>query len=613
MSVLLLTSKHRGRSYVPAMPPPVGARPTFGPTFGNLYPGITENYNTGRTEGTPNNITVRYPLVSGGVVHNNVDTEAKFRTALNAVRNSNTNDIIVLTADFELAPFLSLPPRNNVNLKCDIVCAAEYAGSFISDTTQVQDSTPGVISIIRALNANANAYIDFGRSNSVATELTSGYRFIGVRFTPHPSQVYHAGYFMFIGDEGARQNAISKVPKRIGFDRCIWDGGINTECKGAMSFSAMDSWIINSRITHWWSRNRGPAQWADVPGILVLNTPGGLYFENNNIDALSLPIMLGGGGQNVQVPLRGVVIRRNRIWKDWAFYLSKVSDPTHLTAKNLFEFKIGDHIYMEDNHLEGSRELVPTGGGQNASALIPKLQSYGSPNFDPISGHFLFRGNRVRGFAIGMWPNGKDVTTDPSTGPNDYLKELHVVDNAWEEWNVSPYNWGNPRILLFAATPVGTMFLEHNTWVTPSTSVVNGQWMSIDGNLGNTPGSAIDLLHFRRNVVPWGHNAASSGTGGIAKGIGPTAPGGAFGDAALAASCVAYDVSDNLVLRPNGPPTGYPAGNVYPTDWSQLYEASDIASLNWRLKAAYADRLADDGWPRGVSDWDHFLARLAGV
>jgi hypothetical protein len=617
---------------------PSAQRPTFGDTL--LLPsGVTENRVTGRTEGLPTGCVVDYPIggpSQGGQEHF-VSSMAQLNTALSQVALTTTHDVIVITGDFTVTVTKSLPPRPTNACKCDIVSAAVYAGTFgKAHGERVGQNEPGLATLTRELiwdgtlpapgdpvggipKQGVNMF-DLGEYGGVFTDRTSGYRFIGIKFIPHPSENRIRGYFMSMGQAGSGQNNVTKESRGIIFDRCVFDGG-TTQCKGALLMACRESAVIGCWIGNWFSfdvdrlgdqagwavGDQRRWTWADVVGLIFANSSGSNYVYNNYLDSTGENLFFGGLSQSIGRNMENTVVRKNWLRKDKAFYDSMallaggaISGGTvnDITTKNLWECKTGLYFVIEDNYFEKSYDS--DGGGQTGAAWVPKNNSYGSAGHDPQAGHILFRGNIVDDFQIALAPLGFTAANDASAVASDYVKEVHIVDNLFKNWNGTPF--GSPRIYQ-QSDQVGRIYWDHNT-VYSASSLTDGKVVVFDSTM-TTPTKPVDRLDWTNNICGWGEWGTN---GGVSRGGGPN------GDAALAAVCTAYSFTGNAFMYGvSGTPSGYPTGNVYVSAWTGIYDSADIASEVFRPSASWADRLASDGWTKGISDWDHFIARLSGV
>lgn len=626
----------RSRVFGPQVAPaqPSAQRPTFGDTL--LLPnGVTENRVTGRTEGIPNGNVFDYPIggpSQGGEVHF-VNSMQSLNTALTRVAQTTTHDAIVLTGDFTVTITKSLPPRPTNACKCDIVAEAVYNGTFgKAYGERVDQNEPGLVTLTRELIWDGTmpwpgtfgggipkqgvAMFDLGEYGSVFTDRTSGYRWIGIKFRPHPNENRVRGYFMNMGQAGSGQNTVAKESSGIVFDRCVFDGG-TTQCKGGLLMACRNSAVIGCWIGNWFSFDvdRLAAQeglavgdqrrwtWADVVGVIFANNSGGNYVYNNYIDSTGENLFFGGLAQQIQINMESTVVRKNWFRKNRAFYDSMaLAQPNgtvnDYTTKNLWECKTGLYFVVEDNVFQTSYDN--DGGGQFGTAWVPKNNSYGSPNHDPRAGHILFRGNHVDDFQVALGPLGFTLADDGSAVPSDYVKDIHVVDNLFTTWNGSSF--GSPRIYQ-QSDAIGRIYWHHNT-VYAANSLQDGKVILFDSTM-TTPTRGLDQLDWNDNICAWGEWGTN---GGISRGGGPN------GQAALDAVCATWSMSGNAFMRGvSGTPTGYPSGNTYHAAWTELFDSADLAAGVYRPSTSWAARLASDGWTKGISDWDHFASRLVGV
>lgn len=610
----------RRRAFAPQISSaqPQNLRPTFPATL-QLVTGLTENRVLGRTEGNPHGIIVNHGLNTGGSVFHASDHNSLV-AALAASAATTTNNIIVLDNSFTVNPVLRLPFRANENLRCDIVSAAVFAGTFPRGVNErVHPLDAGIVTLTRALTANSpgtlggSAMMDTGAAAGAYSNLASGYRFIGIEFRTHPSQLHIQFQMIDMGSILGPQNAISKIPQNIIFDRCILNGGEFCENKFGLMFAVRRSAVRNCYIYNFWSRN---LHWDDTAGICSWNTDGGNLIENNYIDSSGENWFIGGGNQNCGANNEDWVFRRNHFRKNYALYHGKsfddvtgaaLDDSLKCVIKNLGETKQCNRVVIEDNIFEQSFQEATA--GQGSTAHTHKLTDYGSPGHDPKSGNQLFRGNLTRkaGILLSLIGN-QDGNTGNGREPGMYQREMHYLDNVFEDYCTPPFvpPTGNaPRLILLGADatyPHGALSWDHNTVVT---EVANPNASGTIFTVGTNQANSVERLDIVRSILHWGqYGITAQGSGG---------------QAALNATCTEWHFDDNLILKAAGTqsaathPAGSPA-NTYVPQLSDLYEAADIVAKVWRLKASLgAARIASDGWQKGVSDWDHFAGRLVGV
>lgn len=563
-----------------------GLRPTFG--SGLVLPvNMTENRYTGRTEGRPFDPYVG--LNTGGVTHE-VNSWADFSAALAAVALSATNDIIKVNVDFEI-PAGSLPKvlpqRINANLRCDIVCAPIYQGTFERGARERVDGSETFMTIARGLTSNTSSE-PFFTTGTPGTNLASGYRWIGLRFMVHPSQLNIPGlYLFFFGASGSSQDTTGKVPQWHIVDRCWVPGSLTCESRGCFWFGAQKWAVINSRIEHIWAR---ASTWNDVMCIASWNAVGEFVIENNYLDSSGENVFIGGGGQKIGVNNSNGVIRRNHVTKDYALYHGMDGGGT-VTIKNLLEFKQLLYGVVEDNEFDGSWH--EHSNSQNGAAGVWKNNPYPSAPapYDPVTGHLLIRGNRWRRAAIWNVLQGRTQADAPTSL---FTHEVHYMDNVCDQWNEVPYN-ATPRAVQMVGEQLrGAMYFKHNTYVGQG-GFGSGNFILFSGIDDN----GVEDFAFDDNVTHY----CGFGIGGPAVG----------GTACMDRFCQQWSVSRNAIIRAGGAVANHPSGNYWPAALSNVYDAADITARTWRVSSGYANRLAPDGYTIGVSDWDHFLNRLAGV
>jgi hypothetical protein len=587
-------------------------RPTVESPGFNWPVGVTDDRALGRTVGNPNNIADGYYALGAGTTYVCSDN-ATLLAALTSLRTTTDHAVVVLDSPSAAFQFVGTKSfyRQTSGCKTDIISRDAYdrwtganPNAFIAQGTRVTPTTTGVQWIERGVGSGANLpAFDLGRQNGAPDKRGDGFRFIGVGFRHQAGgPTYNNSYFAFIGTPENTQNTLAEEPEGIYFVQCVGEGG-DTENRGGFCFSCRNSAVQDSWFWHWWARNVGPCAQADVQAIVILNSSGGLLFQNTVMEATGENFMVGGGGSFMGDPT-GIVMRRCYLFKDrvWLSNLFTTLGYSlfNKTTKNLWELKHGRCVIVEDTVMWTSYDDGDSSGfgiGQNGAAIVPKYQSYASPNYDPTSRDILFRGNKMTYFQIGVWPNGYDASADPSMLPALRLTEVHFIDNVWTQWTNEPK--GSPRIILIT-TMLGVLHFRHNVVYTPS-SLTDGKVIFFSNTLDGTAGNACDELVFEDNIVPWGEYGTNGGISGAGN-----------GSAALALGCVTYSVTRNHFMRGvSGTPAGYPTGNFYYAAWTDIFEAADIAAEHFVPKPTIGKTL--DGWEPGVSDAWYHTQRLNGV
>jgi hypothetical protein len=584
---------------------PVGRpRPTVTSPGFNWGLGITDDPTLGRTTGMPNNIADGYYALGSGTVYD-VNDAAELNSVLTTIQSTSDHCVIVLnpTVGNSIASVGTKSIRRATSgCKTDIIGKPAYdrwtgadPNAFIPQRQRVT-ATDDLIWWERDAASGANLPLfDLGRQSGTMDKRGDGTRFIGVGFRQGTGVTQNNSYFAFLGSPDASQNLTTEEPEGIYMIQCYADGG-NGENRGGICVSCRDSAFQDCGFEHWWARNTGPVANADVQALVCLNSSGGLYFENCAFESTGECWFMWSS--RIQDP-RNVVQRRCKFWKDRTWLQGQLTalgyTESQVTTKNDWELKHGREIIVEDCVFDTSYDV--SGGGQSGASIVPKLQADASPGYDPTSRDILFRGCKMTNFQIGVWPNGFDNSTDPSQLIADRLTEVHFIDNEFTVWTGAPF--GSPRIILIT-TMLGVFHFRHNT-VYAASSLSDGKVIFFSNTLDGTAGNACDELVFEDNITPWGEDGTNGGISGAGN-----------GSAALALGCVTYSVTRNHFKRGvAGTPAGYPSGNFYYQNWTDIMDSADIASETWRPLAALP--LAADGWPAGLSDIAHHRSRLTGV
>lgn len=595
----LIASRALRRNFARSLARPTVTSATF--TWGN---GITDNPVTGRTEGMPNNIADGYYALGAGTVYD-VNDNSELTSVLATIQSTTDHCVIVLNPtsgdSFQLTGTKSIR-RQTSGCKTDIIGKPAYdrwtganPSAFIPNRQQVA-ITDDLIWLERGTGSGANLpMLDLGRQSGTADKRGDGTRFIGVGFRQETGVTQNNSYFMFLGMVDSTQNTLAKEPEGIYMIQCYADGA-NSENRGGIAVSCRDSAFQDCAFENWWARNTGPVAQADVQALAILNSSGGLYFENCAFESTGECWFITGSELGDPT---NIVQRRCKFWKNRTAIEARLTAlgyaDTNITTKNNHEIKHARNVIVEDCYMGPSWDL--TGGGQAGAAIVPKLQSQPSPGYDPTSRDILYRGCRIHDFQIGAWPNGLSRQTDATILDADRMSDVHFIDNVWTGWNNAPF--GSPRIILIT-TMLGVFHFRHNT-VYAASSMTDGKVIFFDNALDGTPGNACDDLVFEDNVCAWGEHGTNGGVSGAGNGT-----------AALDMGCVTHSFTRNLFMRgTSGTPSGYPSGNQYFAAWTDIFDSADITAERFVPKSSVGK--ADDGWEYGISDADYHATRLAGV
>lgn len=247
----------------------------------------------------------------------------------------------------------------------------------------------------------------------------SFYRFVGVRFTMHPSQV---GTYVLVGIGGIFADSVhppdsttATLPTDITFDRCIFDSDIldaeigstgnKRYCVHQLQMNCIRGAVVGCYFQGaWTSDNAGN---SDSQAFYCGNAPGPYKIQGNYIGDGTENLIFGGTVPNIAncVP-SDITIRYNQFSKRpaiWAY------SPT-VNLKNAFELKNARRVLIEYNLFTDS--WPPSQSGY-AIVFTPRTND-ANPNAGPwiTVQDVTFRNNRVKDCGAGINMTGRD---DPPT------------------------------------------------------------------------------------------------------------------------------------------------------------------------------------------------------
>jgi hypothetical protein len=216
-------------------------------------------------------------------------------------------------------------------------------------------------------------------------------------------------------------------------------------------------------------RRRG----QESAGIGGWNGPGPWTIENNDIEAASINILVGGANPTIRglvaadVTVRGNFFTKNTAWR---------AEPAY-AVKNLLELKAARRVTIEGNIFEKNWP-----NGQDGFALLFKVANPGGLP-QAVTEDIVVRNNVVRDVSGGINVQGRDPQRQ-----SGQLARLTVVDNFF---SISRAGWGGSGWFLKMGGEPRDVTIEHNTIVQ-------------DGQLVNTYGAAIPGFRFVGNLAPAG-------------------------------------------------------------------------------------------------------------
>jgi hypothetical protein len=258
------------------------------------------------------------------------------------------------------------------------------------------------------------------------------------------SNVNSAGDIIALGDVGANQNALAKVPANLVLDRLYIHGDPDRGQKRGISLNSSDTSITGCYISD--IRMLG----QDSQAIGGWNGPGNFTIENNYLEAASENIMFGGGDPSIlELTPTHIVVRNNFFSKP----LTWRNTGRPWSIKNLFELKNARNVLVEGNVFERSWVDAQTGYGV---LFTVRNQDGGCPwcQVEDVE----FRNNIVRDVSAGIQILGTD-----SNRPSRQTNNIRIHDNIFD--GIDRVAWGGDGYFLQLSLPSKDVTFDHNTIV----------------------------------------------------------------------------------------------------------------------------------------------------
>jgi hypothetical protein len=186
-----------------------------------------------------------------------------------------------------------------------------------------------------------------------AADGTQGWRLVGLEIgvvPTWPTVVYHLLAFGSGSGDWGRRRPSDVVTSRIIVERCYIHGSSAQKVRRGILANAADIRISGSWIDE--IHDSG----FDSQAILGYDGTGPLLIENNELQASSENIMLGGSDSSRPdlVP-SDIIVRRNHIMKPWRWFQGHPTyDGSNWVIKPLIELKSAQRVLIEGNILENS-------------------------------------------------------------------------------------------------------------------------------------------------------------------------------------------------------------------------------------------------------------------
>ncbi|MEZ4415192.1 MAG: Ig-like domain-containing protein [Gemmatimonadota bacterium] len=447
-----------------------------------------------------------------------------------AINNAQRGDILMLDA--------------GATFRGDYVLPAKAGSGWIVITTNT--TLPPAGARVTPQSASNFARIE-AASSSPALWVKPGasqYRIMGVEVGVASSAPFSFG-IVKLGDSGAAQNSLSKVPRDIILDRVYVHGPTSMHVKRCVEINASPAAVIDS----WLSDCH--AQGQDSQAILGWNAPGPFKIVNNYLEGAGENVMFGGADPSIAglVP-SDIEIRHNHLFKPLSW------QNTAWTVKNHFELKMARRVLFEGNVLENNWIQAQTG----YSIVFQSLnQGGGAPQ--AVVEHVTVRYNLIRNSVAGINLLSRFKATSAQAA-NNILIEHNVLDRMGPT-----SSFGGQGRTFQVLDDIRSLTIRRNT-------VFAGQSVLLfDG------ASPTQNFVFQGNIVSFTQfGIIGSGAGEGTAALAQYAPGGTF--------------SDNVIIA--GKNSLYPSGNHFPGNVSQV-GFQNVGGGNYQLSASspYAGRGAD--------------------
>ena len=257
---------------------------------------------------------------------------------INAARPGDT---LVLAAGATWTGNFNLPARSDngwITIRTSDLAGLPRTGERVSPSHAVN--------MPKILTPNSNAAIS-------AADGTEGWRLIGLEISAvptWPNVVYQLVVFGWGSQPHGKRAPADRVASRLIVERSYIHGSQTQKVRRGLLVNGADIRISDSWIDE--IHDSG----FDSQAILAYDGPGPYLIENNELQAASENIMLGGADSSrADLIPSDVTIRRNHIIKPWRW---KPDHPSHdgraWVIKPLIELKSAQRVLIEGNILENS-------------------------------------------------------------------------------------------------------------------------------------------------------------------------------------------------------------------------------------------------------------------
>jgi hypothetical protein len=415
-----------------------------------------------------------------------------------AINSAQPGDTIVLEAGAVYTGILTLPVK--------------AGASYVTITSSRLASLPGegkriskadAVLMPKLMNAQGGYAI-------MADPGAHHYKFVGVEIKG-PANVY-TSTLVQIGS--GRETSASSLPYQIIFDRVYIHGDPAAGGKRGIQMNGKSIVLRNSIVTDFFS------DWQETAAVGIWNTPGPLEISNNQLQAGSMSILIGGTDPAiVGVTPSDILITKNYISKPLAWRSRKV------LGKNLLELKTGKRVTITSNIFENVWLDSQVGFAVN---LKPGMENLITP---AVTSDIVIKNNVIRHASGGVCITGSNTS-------GGAVSNVQILNNLFDD--IGP-SWGANLPLFSIYGLPANLKIENNT-ATPAV---------LTSNLMNLNGTPAYGFSFKANIAPHaGYGVKRDSTAAGTASITAAAPGGVF----------TYNVLFGATVNA----ATYPYGNYFP-------------------------------------------------
>jgi uncharacterized protein (TIGR03437 family) len=398
------------------------------------------------------------------------------------------------------------------------------------------------------------------------------YRIAGLDIAP--SQSANAYAILTLGDGGALQNTMEKVPQFFIIEKNWIHGWPDRESQRAIALSSGNTIIRDNSITE--VHGLG----YDTQAIACWNGPGPYEITNNLLIGAGENVMFGGSPASIPnlIP-SDITVRNNYFLKPLSWY---ANDPSyagrHWSVKNLFELKNARRVLVEGNIFEGNWTDAQAG---RAIVFTPRPSDSGSW---AVIEDVEFRNNIVKDVGSGILILGHD---EPPAPTETRLRRVKVTNNIFV---VDGPRFSSNGVFATVIARTEDVTIEHNTAIQT-------------GNIISTDYEPNVRFIYRDNISR--HN--DYGIIGSGHGIGNDSIAYYFPNGVISANVIAKEVN-----APSNVESIYPAGNYAPANLDAVGFV-DWRNGNYRLASSSPYKGAGTGGTDSGCNIDALNAALGGT